>query len=187
MPLRTPITVQSHPSFLTVYMCWGMAVFGLLLGFLHTENLIMAVVFSGVGLILFWNKLIASRRQVTLNASSGQVTILSVSAFFKPKQCSYPLEMFGSVQSYVLQGKSPVNRVELLTKTGGEALLLALFEPANVAPSFFSFPADGENKNAERLRQEIAGQLGLLDRGFLGNRMFGVQLKDCCGCSVAKG
>ena len=185
--MQTPITVTNHPPFLTVYMCWGMTVFGLLLGFLNTENLVLAVVFAGVGLIFFWNKLIASRRKVTLDASSGQVTISRVSAFFKPKQCSYPLDMFGSVQSYILQGKSPVNRVELLTNTGGEALLLALFKPANVAPSFFSVPLDGENKNAERLRQKIAGQLGLLDRGFLGNRMFGAQLKDCCRCSVVKG
>ena len=187
MTLLTPITVKSQPSFLTVYVCWGMAFFCLLLGFWRTENLIMAFVFAGIGLILFWNKVIASRRQVTLNAASGQVTISRVSAFFKPKQRSYPLDMFGSVQSYILQGKSPVNRVELLTKTGGEALLLALYQPANVAPSFFSVPADGENKSATLLRQEIAAQLGLLDRGFLGNRMFGAQLKDCEGSSVAEG
>ena len=178
MSLPTPITVKSHLSFVTVYYLLGMAVFGLLMGLLRTEYLVIAVISAGIGLILFWDKLIANQRKVTLDASGGQVTISRVSAFFKPKQCSYPLEMFGSVQSYILQGKSPDNRVELVTKTGGEALLLALFEPANVAPSFFSFPKDGENKSAERLRQEIAVQLGLLDRGFLGNRMFGAQLKD---------
>ena len=178
MTLLTPITVKSQPSFLTVYVCWGMAFFCLLLGFWRTENLIMAFVFAGIGLILFWNKVIASRRQVTLNAASGQVTISRVSAFFKPKQRVYPLELFGSVQSYIVQGKFPINRLEIVTKTGGEALLLALFEPSNVASSFFSLPKDGENKNAERLRQKIAVQLGLLDRGFLGNRMFGAQLKD---------
>lgn len=178
MTLPTPITVKSQRSFVPLYAFWGMAVFGFLLGFFDTKKFIMAVVCAGIGLILFWDRVIANRREVTLDAASGQVTISRVTAFFKQKQRFYPLELFGSVQSYILQGKSPVNRVELVTKTGGEALLLALFEPANVAPSFFSFPADGENKNAERLRQEIAVHLGLLDRGFLGNRMFGAQLKD---------
>lgn len=178
MALLTPITAKCQLSFLTVHMCFGTAVFGLLLGFFDTKNFIWAVVFAGIGLILFWEMVIVSRRQVTLDAANGQVTISRISAFFRPKQRSYPLEMFGSVQSYIPPGRSPVNRVELVTKTGGEALLVALFEPANVAPSFFSFPTKGENKGAERLRQEIAGQLGLLDRGFLGKRMFGAQLND---------
>ena len=187
MALLNPITVKNQRSFLTVYFSWGMALFGLLLGFFDPKGLVMAAVFAGLGSLLLWDKVIANRRRVTLDAAKGQVTISRVSAFFKPKQRSYPLDMFGSVQSYILQGKSPVNRVELLTKTGGEALLLALYQPANVAPSFFSVPADGENKSATLLRQEIAAQLGLLDRGFLGNRMFGAQLKDCEGSSVAEG
>lgn len=178
MTLLNLITVNNQLSFLTVYMCWCVAVFGLLLGLFEPKGLIVSAVFAGVGLILFWDKVIANRRRVTLDAASSQVIISSVSAFFKPKQRVYPLELFGSVQSYIQQGKSPVNRVELVTKTGGQALLLALFKPANAAPSFFSFPAQGENKNAERLRQEIAVHLGLADRGFLGNRMFGAQLKD---------
>ncbi|MDL5038966.1 hypothetical protein QRD40_21740 [Comamonas sp. Y6] len=178
MTLLNPILVKSQLSFSSAYLSFGMIVFGLLLGFFDTKYLFVSVVFGGFGLISLWGKVIAHRREVTLDAAAGQVTISRVSAFFRPKQRSYPLEMFGSVQSYILQGKFPINRVELVTKTGGEALMLALFEPANVASSFFSLPREGENKLAERLRQEIAGQLGLLDRGFLGNRMFGAQLKD---------
>ena len=178
MALLNPITVKNQRSFLTVYFSWGMALFGLLLGFFDPKGLVMAAVFAGLGSLLLWDKVIANRRRVTLDAAKGQVTISRVSAFFKPKQRVYPLELFGSVQSYIEQGKFPINRLEIVTKTGGEALLLALFEPSNVASSFFSVPKDGENKSAERLRQKIAVQLGLLDRGFLGNRMFGAQLKD---------
>ena len=178
MNLLMPIIVKSQISFGTVYISLGMVIFGLLLGIFDSKGLIIAAVFAEVGLILLWSKFIASRRRVTLDAANSRVVISSVSAFLKPKQRFYPLEMFGSVQSYILQGKFPINRVELVTKTGGDALMVALFEPANTAPSFFSLPADGENKSAGSLRQEIAGQLGLLDRGFLGNRMFGVQLKD---------
>lgn len=178
MALFIPITVNSQLSLLPAYMCWGVAVFGLLLGFFDTKYLFISLVFGGIGLISFWDKVIANRRQVNLDAAAGQVTISRVSAFFRPKRRSYPLEMFGSVQSYILQGKFPINRVELVTKAGGEALMVAQFAPANVVPSFFSLPADGENKCAASLRQEIAVQLGLLDRGFLGNRMFGAQLKD---------
>ena len=178
MTLLTPITAKSQLSFVTVYLSLGMIIVGLLLGFFDAKYLIVAAVFGGIGLFSLWSKVIAGRREVTLDAAAGQVTISRVSAFFRPKRRSYPLEMFGSVQSYILQGKFPINRVELVTRTGGEALMVALFEPANAAPSFFSLPADGENKSAGRLRQEIAGQLGLLDRGFLGNRMFGAQIKD---------
>ncbi|MPT10886.1 MULTISPECIES: hypothetical protein [Comamonas] len=173
-----PIIVKSQLSLATVYLSLGMVVFGLLLAFFDTKYLFISVVFGGVGLISLWGKVIANRRQVNLDAAAGQVTISRVSALFRPKQRTYPLEMFGSVQSYILQGKFPINRVELVTKAGGEALMVAQFAPANFAPSFFSFPADGENKCAASLRQEIAVQLGLLDRGFLGNRMFGAQLKD---------
>lgn len=178
MALLNPIAVKNQCSFLTVYFSLGMAIFGLLLGFFDSKGLVMAAVFAGFGSLLLWDKVVANRRRVTLDAAKGQVIISRVSVFFKPKQRVYPLELFGSVQSYILPGKTSVNRVELITKTGGEALLLALFEPSNLAPSFFSFPKDGENKDAECLRQEIAVQLGLLDRGFLGNQMFGAQLKD---------
>ena len=178
MTLLAPITIKSQLSFAIIYVSLGMTAFGLLLGFFDPKGLLIAAVFAGFGLLLLWDKVIASRRRVTLDAASGQVVISRVSALFKPKQRVYPLELFGSVHSYILQGKSPVNRLELVTKTGGEALLLALFEPANIASSFFSFPVDGESKSAERLRQEISVQLDLLDRGFLGNRMFGAQLKD---------
>ena len=178
MAFLNPITVKNQRSFLTVYFFWGMALFGLLLGFFDPKGFVMAAVFAGLGSLVLWDKVIANQRRVTLDAAKGQVTISRVSAFFKPKHRVYPLELFGSVQSYIVQGKFPINRLEIVTKTGGEALLLALFEPSNVASSFFSLPKDGENKGAERLRQKIAVQLGLLDRGFLGSRMFGAQLKD---------
>lgn len=176
MPLKKPIAASCQVSFLSVYMLWGTAVCGILLGIFDSRALLIGGVFSGLGLIFFWNKVIARRRQVTLDASSGRVSVSTASIFFQPKQRSYPLEMFGSVQSYILPGRYPRNRVELVTTTGGEALLVASFEPSNIARSFWALPTDGESKSAEILRQEIAGQLGLLDRGFLGNRLFGAPL-----------
>lgn len=86
--------------------------------------------------------------------------------------------MFGSDQSYILQARSPINRVEPVTKNGGEAWLVAVLNPSNAASSFISLPKEGENKNAEHLRQEIAFRIGVAGRGFLGNTMFAAQLKD---------
>ena len=95
-----------------------MALFGLLLGLFDSKGLVMAAVFAGFGSLLLWDKVIANRRRATLDAAKGQVTISRVSAFFKPKQRVYPLELFGSVQSYIEQGKFPINRLEIVTKTG---------------------------------------------------------------------
>lgn len=49
---------------------------------------------------------------------------------------------------------------------GGEALLVAVFNPSNVAPSFISLPKEDENKSAEHLRQKSPFELELLTEGF---------------------
>lgn len=88
------------------------------------------------------------------------------------------LRCLSQISRTSLQARSPINRVEHVTKDGGEALLVAVFNPSNVAPSFISLPKEDENKSAEHLRQKIAFRIGVVDRGFLGNTMFGAQLKD---------
>lgn len=156
-----------------------MAGSGLFAGFFDEKWIILTGVFAVIGLLFFWVYSIAGRRRVTLDQANAQVLIASVSVLFKPRLKSYPLEFFGSVQSYVTLGKPPINRVELVSKTGGETLLLARFEPVNTARSFWSFPHEGESRHAQGLRRSVAEQFGLLDRGFLGSRMQGAQLKDC--------
>lgn len=174
-----PLVIKSENSLLAVYICLGATVFGLVIGFWDRKLILMAWVFAAISLVLFWAHWIASQRRVSLDKANGQVQICSSSLLFKPRTKSYPLELFGTVQSYLTVGKHPSNRVELVSRTGGEALLLACFEPASTARSFWSFPSVGESHHAQSLRQSVAEQFGLLDRGFLGGRAEGAQLKDC--------
>lgn len=178
-PLNMPLLIQSENSLTPVYLCLGGTVFGLIVGFWDSKLIIMAWVYAAISLVFLWAHWVASKRQVTLDKANGRVQISSVSLLFKPRTKSYPLELFGSVQSYLTVGKHPSNRVELVSRTGGEALLLAWFEPASTARSFWSFPSQGESSHAQSLRQSVAEQFELLDRGFLGGRAEGAQLKDC--------
>ncbi len=70
-----------------------------------------------------------------------------------------------------------MNRLELLTVSGEESLLVTAFTPANAARSFWDIPSEVESPDATRLRKEITEATGLRDGGFLGIRLAGAQLR----------
>ncbi|WP_334188267.1 hypothetical protein [Noviherbaspirillum sp.] len=99
------------------------------------------------------------------------------SIFGKSRIKSYSLDQFRYVRSYITIGRFPVNVVELVTNSGGEALCLTRVEPSASSQSFFSIPRPGEAEKAKKLRCDIASSCGVVDKGYLGYRMPGCQLK----------
>ncbi|HVK93894.1 MAG TPA: hypothetical protein VM571_04110 [Noviherbaspirillum sp.] len=96
--------------------------------------------------------------------------------FGKGRIKSYPLNQFRYVRSYLTIGRFPVNVVELVTNSGGEALCLTKLDPTTNAKSFFSVPREIEAERAKEVRESVASTCGLVDQGFLGCRMTGYQM-----------
>jgi hypothetical protein len=176
----TSIRANSEVSYISVYMILAVLVIAigpeLALGSLSKELLATSAVLIALAGLFYWVKLIQRHRLCEITVLTNQVTIHSVSPLFSPRQKHYPLEQFGSVRSYISLGRFPRNRVELVTKAGGEALLVAWFVPSNGARSFWSVPAEAESPKAALIRKTIADQCGLIDPGFQGTKMVGAEI-----------
>jgi hypothetical protein len=174
------LRANNEVSYLSVYVTLAVSVFGtvraLALGELSNGQLALSVTFIALAGIFYWVKLIQQHCWCEITTYANQVTVHSVSPFFSPQQQHYPLSQFGSVRSYLTLSRFPSNRVELVTKAGGEALLVAWFEPSNGARSFWSMPTEAESTKAALLREAIAKQFGLIDQGFLGTKLVGTQI-----------
>lgn len=174
------LTVRQRTSYLSVYILSGAFLISLL-GALPIEDAVpmkwlIPSIFVSLILLSLWVKSVQSQRQVEFLPSEQRVVVHTVSPLFRPRKSLYDLNQFGSVISYVAPARFSVNRVELVTSTGGEALLIAWFDPANGARSFLALPTEAESPEAARLRGEIARQTGLLDGGYLGARLPGAQI-----------
>lgn len=136
----------------------------------------------GLGLYVFlvcvvvWFKVVSGTRQVRVLPEEGVVRITWRSALFCARRAEFPLKLFHSVVSYVVPGRFPTTRVELVGTAGTHALLMATFPAGSVASTFWSFPRDGEGESPRNLRISISRASGLEDAGFLGNRVPGAQL-----------
>jgi hypothetical protein len=176
----TSIRASSEISYISVYTILVVLVIAtgpeLALGSLSNELLATSAVLIAVAVLFYWVKHIQRRRLCEITVLANQVTIHSVSPLFTRRQKHYPLEQFGTVQSYISPGRFSRNRVELVTKTGGEALLVAWFVPSNEARSFWSMPSEAESPKAALIRKTIADQCGLIDLGFQGTKMVGPEV-----------
>lgn len=177
-----PIRVHAANSYFSAYLLLGFLVAtsaGALVGHeVDPAKLGAASVLGCLGFVALWVKSVQGKRWVEIDASRNQVSIRTVSPFFSPRTIHYPLSTFGAIRSYITVGRYPRNLVELVTQSGGEALLVAVLPPSNGAKSFWSMPSETENSQAATLRQQIAAYASLMDQGFLGSRLTGAQLKD---------
>jgi hypothetical protein len=123
-----------------------------------------------------WIKSVQRQRYVEFSPSQMQASVHTSSLLFSRSIKKYPLEGFGTVRSYVTIGRFPKNRVELVTKQGGESLLVASFIPRSGARSFWSLPTAAENIEATELRNALSSQFGFTNQGFLGVKAVGAQL-----------
>lgn len=176
-----PIHARSQVSYILLYVLIGALVLEAFrffaLGELTKSALGIASILVLVILVSWWIKAVQSRRRIEIDPQTRQVTIHAVSAFLSPVQNHYPLDQFGSVRSYTTIGRFPKNHVELVTKSGGEALIAASFFPGINALSFWSVPTEVESVMARHLRTEISSRCGLIDEGFLGSKMVGALLE----------
>lgn len=90
---------------------------------------------------------------------------------------TYQTDQFRYVQSWLTIGRFPTNVVALVSNSGGETLALATFFPSSMSSSFLSIPREAESENATQLRIKVAQGCGVIDRGFLGSRMPGCNVK----------
>ncbi|RYH67821.1 MAG: hypothetical protein EON54_03780 [Alcaligenaceae bacterium] len=126
-----------------------------------------------------WRQFLKAQRAVVIDKASGLVTVHTMSIWGRPRTASYPLDMFRFVTSYITPGKVPLNYLELVSKSGGEALPLRDFAPAVGDTPFLSLHTTLlENHDACILRGRVARYAGLEDKGFVGKRMPGALLSD---------
>lgn len=176
----TPIRANNEVSYISVYAILAVLAFAtvpeLALGGLSNELLAASAILGTLAGLVYWVKLIQRGRWCEIAVHVNQVTVHSVSLFLSPRQQHYPLSQFSAVRSYITSGRFARNRVELVTKAGGEALLVAWFAPSNGARSFWSMPTEAESPKAALVRVSIANQCGLIDHGFLGTRLVGAEI-----------
>lgn len=174
------IRATNEVSYMSVYAILAVLAFitvpELALGSLSKELLVASAVLATLAAVAYWVKLVQQHRWCEITPHANQVTVHSVSPFFSARKQQYPLSQFGSVRSYITPGRFPRNRVELVTKAGGEALLVAWFTPSNGARSFWSMPTEAENPKAASARDAIANQCALVNSGFLGTKLVGAQI-----------
>jgi hypothetical protein len=122
-------------------------------------------------------ELLRNARYVVVDQRRGIVTVHTRSWNYQRRTLFFPLQKFRFIISYVLPGKTPVNLVELINRSGGESLLIASFSNAT-SQGFMQFmPRPIESSGAALLRKELASQLQLEDKGFVGYRWIGAQIK----------
>jgi hypothetical protein len=174
------VRANNEVSYISVYAILAVLAFAtvpeLALGGLSKELLVASVVLVALAALVYWVKLVQRHRWCEIAPHANQVTVHSVSPFFSARKQHYPLSQFGSVRSYITPGRFARNRVELVSKAGGEALLVAWFAPSNGARSFWSTPTEAESPKAASVREAIANQCALVDNGFLGTKLVGAQI-----------
>lgn len=177
-----PLLIEQKSSYLAVHILLALSAASsvklLLGGATSPADIMVPATVCAVAVVGAWANFIKSKRSIEIDIESRAVTIHKTSALLRPKRIEYPLDRFGSVRSYMTAGRYPKSVVELVTKEGGRALMVAFFEPDSKAKSFMSIPAEVENKEAAALREKIASLTNLRDSGYLGEQYVGAQMKE---------
>jgi hypothetical protein len=147
------------------------------LGSVAASTAALVGTFGAFWVILTYLEFIKYSRYVEIDLVKNRLSVTQRSLLFMKRTSTYNLNQFGSVISYIDFGKVPKNHIELITKAGGESVLIAYFPPSSRNSSFWSFLKEHESESGESLRKELAALLSLQDAGFKGYRMVGAQLK----------
>ncbi len=126
--------------------------------------------------LAWWIDHVRNDRVVAIDKASNRITVRRRRLWGSWWADAYALSDFAAVISYVSPGRNPVNWVDLVTQSGGEALLVASFKPGVRAESLLSWPTYGEAEQARHLRQTLVDALALVDNGFHGSRLPGAQV-----------
>lgn len=139
--------------------------------------------FIGGGVVVaftvgIWMLVIDATRSVHIDPATAKVEVAWRTATFRWRRAEFPLERFASVVSYwIRNGRSDVGRVELVTASGRQFLLLASCPVTYRGNSFWNLnPQPKESDEARCIRESVAQATGLKDEGYVGLRDLGEQL-----------
>ena len=151
------------------------AVFALQNGW-STATTVGGLVLLLISALLCWRFWLLKQEEIELTANRTLI-IHKRGRFAKPLTSTFSLDGFGSVRSYLTTGTRRINRLELVTITGGESLLIASRSPSK--PSTFWRLAGESLESSEifKLRIELASKWGLPDDGFHGIKWVGATIK----------
>lgn len=143
---------------------WGLATAG------------CGVVVFAVSALLSWRSWLVAQEEVEITTNRTLV-IHRRGWSGKSTKSTYALDDFGAIRSYLTAGARRINRLELVTLSGREALLLASRIPAAEA-GFWRVTAENlENPELLKLRTELGSRWGFVDHGFQGPKWVGAIIK----------
>ncbi|CAM8624865.1 hypothetical protein MCEMIEM13_02986 [Comamonadaceae bacterium] len=139
-------------------------------GSAQKEHLLAIGMSCSFWLLLSYWEWVRAQGYLDLNAKTKLITIKTINVFGKSHCASYRVQDFRAVSSFLTWPENRSNCVELITHTGGEALVIAEFEPARIDKSFWGTPVYGESIEARNLRQLVRTDFELEDLGFEDSR-----------------
>lgn len=142
-------------------------------------------IFGSLGAFLVWTvvalaEMSGNKRYVEIDAPNNSIVVHDRTWAYRKRERKYSLQQFRFVISYITPGKNPVNRVELLTQAGGEALWLASY-PVRASErqraQWSLRPKWQESTDSSLLREQLTKDLHLEDKGFVGSRWPGAHVR----------
>ena len=140
---------------------------------LNRNALVIACMCLMTSALLGWMDWIR-RQEISEFTAAGNLVIRRRGWFARPTTSTFELDQFGEIRSYLTAGADPINRLELVTVSGGEAVLIATRLPGSAHSSFWSLAGQSlENPEIRNLRTELALEWALTDVGFQGVKWVG--------------
>ncbi|MFM2112463.1 MAG: hypothetical protein RLZZ271_1123 [Pseudomonadota bacterium] len=123
-----------------------------------------------------WFATALSFREVEVSLSKREVRVQTLDLLFRRKLKMFPLDSFDKVISYRVPGETPMNLLELVTRAGGESLLLVELPPQRIS-SWYSISFQyRENPEITLLREALVQTLGFIDKGYVNSRLPGARI-----------
>nr|WP_315204161.1 hypothetical protein [uncultured Albidiferax sp.] len=131
---------------------------------------------AAVSALLLWRLWLL--KQVEMELTPHRTLVIHRRGMWgKTTTSTYPLEAFGAIRSFLAGNTNTVNVLELVTKAGGESVLLACREPAGQSTFWGSAGESSENPEISNLRTALGERWGFTDHGFQGKRWPGAAVK----------
>ena len=132
-------------------------------------------VFIGSALLL-WRHWLLKQEEIEFT-TNRKLVIHRRGWFGKRTKSVHAFDDFGAIRSYLTAGARRINRLEIVTAAGGEALLIASRRSAVKASLWHFVGEDLESPEVLNLRTEISSRWGLVDQGFQGPKSVGATIK----------
>lgn len=129
-----------------------------------------------ISALLLWRHWLIRQEEIEFTANRTLV-IHRRSWSGRSTKSTHALDDFGAIRSYLTAGARRINRLEIVTMAGGEALLIASRTPAEKVALWHLAGESLESPEILNLRAEICSRWGLVDHGFQGPKWGGATIK----------